>query len=83
MEETTRCRSSKAASLFDEHVDGATAADAVGDADALVGNVEEEVFEGVVVGKIGIPPPEASVGVVVGAEGVDEAVGVDEGVVDE
>ena len=83
MDPTTRCRSSKAASFLDEHFDGSTASNPAEDADVLVEGDVEGVFEGIVVEKGRIPPPEASVGVDEGVEGCDEAVEVDEGVVDE
>ena len=77
MEEMTRCRSSKAAFFFDEHIDASTAADSVSTAGALAEDVEEGQDEGVVVEICKIPPPEAPVGVVVGVEGVEDAVEVD------
>ena len=83
MDPTTRCRSSNAASFLDEHFDGSTASDPAEDADELVEDDVEDVFEGVVVEKERIPPPEASVGVVEGVGGCDEAMEVDEGVENE
>ena len=83
IEATTRCRSSNAASFFNEHFDSSTDADAVSSADALVVEVEEVENEAVVVGISRIPPPEAPVGVVEDDEGVDDAEFVDERVGDE
>ena len=52
MEATTRWRSFKAASFFDEQFDAPTDAESVTSADALVGDVEEGRDEGVVVEKL-------------------------------
>ena len=54
--------------------------DSAGGADSMVEDDEEGQFKAVVVEKSGIPPPEAPVGVVEGAEDadmVDEGVGSD------
>ena len=83
MDATTRCRSSKAASFFDEHSDAPTEADSVEDADALVEDIVGSRNEGVVVEKFLHPPPEASVGVDEVVEGADDAFFVDESVGDE
>ena len=82
MEATKRCKSSTAEFFFDAHFDGSTAADSRGDAAPTVEGVVGVRDEGIVVEKFENPPPEASVGVDEGVEGVEDAVFVDEGVVD-
>ena len=49
MELTTRCKSSKAASFFDAHDERLEDADAVGDADTLIGTSEDGMGNEVVV----------------------------------
>ena len=83
MAATTRCRSSRAASLFNEQFDTSTASDTVPTGGPLVEGVEEGRIKGIVVGIFKFPPPEAPVGADEGVEGVEDAVELDERVGDE
>ena len=80
MDATTRWKSSRAASRFDEQFDAATAAGKAEDADKLDEDGRVDRYEGVVVGISRLSSPEASVDAVDVVEGADDAVDVNEGV---
>ena len=78
MDATTRWKSSRAASRFDEQFDAATAAVEAEVAEQLDEDGRVDRYEGVVVGISRLSSPEASVDAVDVVEGVDDAVCVDE-----